>query len=1117
MKRRTGNKKAARAIALALASMVAITSMPATALAEGETQEQPATGESGQEAPAAQESSTQEPAGPPTVDAVIGDIVNNDQENKDPGVSQAIDNAQAAVAAAVADVPELNNKDGDGITVQDYLQSAENSVDDKTDETGTPAQPGADFDKETIDYLNDLKNDIDTNNAAQEQAKADAEAINNAVNNIVVAELEPVTDESGNPVYEVELDQNGNPVFVIENYNEDGTPVYKQQMRVVYKNAFGEAVNKIEENLNNTSANVKTANESSSETVAKAAAENAGKALKNISDGLNEADKAIDAAEKGVQKAWEDLNEKQTAFNNATVELAKLEESLDGAKDESKNAHDDVVEAQKKVYALQKEMEEAYNQADEAELTLIVALYNKFNEAADNNKNTYKAYATEYNKLDSETKDLYGKWKSNPNDEAVKGLSKEILDSFGIMKAYSDANTAYWVEAGNLTKALIKYYISREDGYAGDFRISGGIDGEGYEDIAKDLLGYSKTVGDKYTDSEKTYDENGNPYKEYTRKDTTYNFPDVNHFDENGNPVYNWVEPGELNKGYVFRTDTGWVVNYSVGNGSQPNNVVVVRYKSKVAELDENGNPKTDEKGNPVYKVELNEDRSPRTDEKGNPIYVTRDVERYYNCKLSGGFCFFERTIEVVDGEVIDAVEGQKIDGYYVLGEDGKPVNTNKDVVSYESDLLKQYAKNINKDVNDVKDQGRYKTIDVDGNTKVLCESAKPKDDTSKTFYEEYKKNKSKYTTTGQSKWVYEVKKDGDKIVGIIEKKIQSYKEKATGTVIKDHVDQICEYEPRVFTKYHQDEVVGNNGLTLQTLEFSSDNRDEIDDVKDASVVEKFIKYQNAVGELNTAKDAVDKAEKKTKKLMDDIAKLKVTAPESKELEKLSARLEEAQTLLEAAKEHKEELQKLYDEAKAAVDKIDLSRFAIPVQTDDSIAEDDGTDTGLYYDLSDFSYASGDDGSSSLSSSLPAAGFSVTSGAGTGLALLPGITEPSGVAGARTSGTSGRGSGRAGQGVAGVRTGDAGSTIPAKKNVIAKNEPGETETIVKAKENDVDKKLVKLDDNKVPLDAAPNNGDNLYMLFLLLAAGIIAFFTVYTYNRHKKKAALAEEMKKYKN
>ena len=131
--------------------------------------------------------------------------------------------------------------------------------------------------------------------------------------------------------------------------------------------------------------------------------------------------------------------------------------------------------------------------------------------------------------------------------------------------------------------------------------------------------------------------------------------------------------------------------------------------------------------------------------------------------------------------------------------------------------------------------------------------------------------------------------------------------------------------------------------------------------------------------------------------------------------------------------------------------------------------------------------------------------------------MLPGITEPSGVAGARTSGTGRRGSGRSGQGVAGVRTDNSDSTIPAKKNVIAKNEPGETETKVKAKENDVDKKLVKLDDNKVPLDAAPNNGYNLYILFLFLAAGIIAFFTVYTYNRHKKKAALAEEMKKYKN
>ncbi len=647
--------------------------------------------------------------------SLIGDITAKDATGENPGVSQSIDNAQTTIDG----LPSLD--------AQDDLKNAGNAVDDKNDEKN----------KSTKDYLEDLKKDLETNSAAEAQAKKDAEAIETKVDSVLVAELVPAVDEDGNPV----ADEDGN-----------------LQYQVVFKGAFADGATKAENNLNGIADNARKANSSSDEGEARAAATNATEALKNASDGLDQADKAVNAAEEGFDTAWDDLNKAQKAFDESSVELEELEKTLGGAQDESKAAHDAAEAAKEKVEALE---------ADSAELALISDLYDNYNKACEDQKTKSNAYHSKYDKLSNSVKNKYNDWRSGKTAD-LSDEEKELFEE--VKKLQIEANGAYtdiWTEAGNLTKALVKYYVSREDGYAGNFQVSGGIDGEGYEDLSKDLLWYTFTVGDKYTE---TVDENGDPV--YTRIDTTYNFPEVmlddngNIIYKNGNPAYKWVGTGELNKGYSFRTDTGWVLSPNADGVSQPNNVVVVRYQTKENELDENGNI--------------------LCDENGNEIYSLKDVERYYNCKIVGGeVIFFERNIEVVDGEKV-----------------------------------------------------------------------------------------------------------GD--------------------------------------------------ITLQKLQYSTDDYKEIDDVKDASVVKKYLEARE---DLNAAKKAVDIAEAKTRKLMEDIAKLKVSAPTSKELEELSMKLEISQSLLNDAKDKKDELQKAYDEAKKAVAGIDLSRFDHSSSSDDD--DDDQDDAGL--------------------------------------------------------------------------------------------------------------------------------------------------------------------------
>lgn len=828
MKRRVTNEKVLRAISMGIAAMLAVTSTPITAFAEGNEQ-QTAPADPAQapadpaQAPAnnsgeGQQSQAKEEATVENIGKIQEEITHQDETGENPGVSQSID--AAAVKAGVAG---LNDQD---VT---NLEGAAADVDDKKDESDETGDTSGNAVKETMDHLEDLKDGIATNNAAVAAADQTAKAISEKV---VVAVQVPVTDESGNQIY----DNDGNP-----------------QMQWVYVNAFGDDVTKAEIDLGATENNVRTANTSSDENTARKAATAAQNNLNNAAKDISDADVVVKAAENGVEQAWTDLQNARKDLVNATVKLEALEGSLAGAQTKSQAAYDKVKALQDRVNQLE---------ADVAELEQVYAVYTSYNDAVAN---------------------------GSFNDK--------------------------WIQAGNLTKALVMYYVSREEGYAGGFQVSGGI--PGYENLAKDLFGFTRTVND-----------------------TQYNFPDV-YVDKEGNLISNNSSDDVTKYKYHFWNETGWVISPEINGKQLPNNVVVVRYQSKIRALDENGNPKSDENGNPVYKYETDENGNVQVDENGNPKYKTQEVERYFNCKRDAeGVFFFERTIDVV-------------------GEEGDQR------LVYSSDDLQR----------------------------------------------------------------------------------------------------------------------GGEG------------------VYDTSVVQKYIEYHNSRNELNAAKIAVDQAEKETRELKEAIAKLKVSEPNSEELDALSMRLEMANEMFDAAKKRRDELQKRYNELKKAVDSIDLSRFNRSTPSDD---DDD-----------DYTAGASDDG---YTDGYISSGFS----AGGSVSLIPitfettGGANASGVLGARADDSHGRSGGNGGAdnektGVLGANKTkqSANGTAATAKNSNKQGDKSETD--------DGDKELVKIDNNLVPLADTPFKEDgamNPAWLLAAAAAAIAAGATAEHERRKRKKAVAVKDSEK---
>ncbi len=1255
MKKRNGSKKVLRAMALGLATMIAVTSVPVTTFAgdgeSGSTTTTTTTTTTTSVSTTTSEPQSSEPSSDPQPSSG-----SQQASNLTPATITVIDQTEAKKEVNEAiQTPVVITKDGTVINSGEKLN-------EKYPVTNPSEDAAAGLDaygnKNTLDqkqgqYINNVPGYIDesmdlTKEALENvikfgQSDAKITGLKNDANNElagadakIIAELVDETDENGNLIYEQETDENGNPitdgdgnpvykmepVYVqaldINNnpiYDENGAPRLVQKLdatgqpvmqkvtkkKLVYKDATDietkKAVNGTETGLSDARSDIKTANTSSNENEARAAAAKIKSDLETAEQGLKDMGKILSDAADRYDETQTKYNAAQKKLYEAEQELATQKEYLEIAIKDSAAAHAALEATEKKVAEIKAEVEGLYAENDAAELELISKLYDAF--------------------------------KKNDNGKNV------------------------WVNAGNLCKALIKYYITHDPsyGYVDGFAISGGIDGvkeEDYADLSKELLSYSKEVIDTF-EKKNTTDDDGNPMITYTPKDATeYDFPGSTY----DGKTYEWKTIGG--------EKTGWVS----AKGYDENNVVVVRYKYK----------------------------------DGDEI---KEAERYFNVKIENGeIYFYERTIKVVTDEEnsIAAKAGElKLDDFFVGGEDGNADITttqfselyneeagnldqviesedgnkktvpgaerkdtyfeNSDLPQYDDDTKSKYE--LLDGTKTVYELGDTYVIDKDrqGEKKIIDVSVEPKKGTKDSILEEIKsltnaengqyKYSDGYTVKvefdslasevlnwfgidtsvevdndlkiqnwlgsidqiladffGTAQYSIEVAHTAKKVDGVIKKEIQTYKEtkeistdagtknkpndsthfgskeaaeaqartlvntlvetkldelelteanKVEGTdnqyykdinkldvngdpildaqgnpvIVRtiytfnktithkheyegsgleklwswitsddyytigdsgltvsttvqeigavDHVKKTWGYDPTEY--YHYREwIAGNNGLTLQKIEWSADLKKDDEKSMDAGLVKSYISYRDAMKELQEAYDKVKAAEEKSKKLEEKIAALEQQTVDRSELNKLQRELANAKSALDRANADLENKQSEYNELLEA--EIDLSRFdhheGHQAPDEDPVAEE------TYF------------GPVIPTSPVPGG-------------IAP-ASDPSGVAGART----GRRSGSRGQerGVAGVRVDDG--------NEVKNNKPVVVSEIDNSGKDQSVKNLQKVETPETPLAATPFKEDpvNPAIVGISIAALLAVLAGLYyEYNRRKK--AKAEEMKKY--
>ncbi len=224
---------------------------------------------------------------------------------------------------------------------------------------------------------------------------------------------------------------------------------------------------------------------------------------------------------------------------------------------------------------------------------------------------------------------------------------------------------------------------------------------------------------------------------------------------------------------------------------------------------------------------------------------------------------------------------------------------------------------------------------------------------------------------------------------------------------------------------------------------------DDYTKLKDAlKVVEEAKKADN---EYKAAKAAVDEAEERVKALEKKINELEKVQITDEDITKLENKLSEAQKNLDNTKKKEATLKEKVEEAKKAVDAIDLSRFNPKPST--------GGDSTQ-------APAAGETDVTTPSADAPAAATVIDAGSYT-------VTIPAALSGVDFSifgGTAATVTAPAAGGVAGVREDAAGEIGGgAIEEAGEENEEGSEETVNPAEEN----KIKNIDDVKVPLAAAP--------------------------------------------
>ena len=319
----------------------------------------------------------------------------------------------------------------------------------------------------------------------------------------------------------------------------------------------------------------------------------------------------------------------------------------------------------------------------------------------------------------------------------------------------------------------------------------------------------------------------------------------------------------------------------------------------------------------------------------------------------------------------------------------------------------------------------------------------------------------------------------------------------------------------KVVTEYYNYEIKGrsandtldfeNGPIYLAQIDGKNVTRDtdanNMDDLRNLNKrIEEAMKAAQILDEYEAAKSAVDEAQKLVEDLTSALDTLNKTELKfsNEKVNALKDALEAAKEELEAAKEEKSALEDKVDEAQKAVDSIDLSRFNVTPADD---ADDDTEDTA----------------DEAATTTAPAAvvtpaGVTVTvPGLGIAPIVLPAAPVAVAQAGASESTPAG--------GVLGARVAEDleervfGGKLEegAEEDFVIAPNTDLVEEVFGMDDNETGRKLVKIEDNAVPLaemleeDGVKMNWWWLLIILLLGATG------KKMYDEHQKKVAAREE------
>ena len=319
----------------------------------------------------------------------------------------------------------------------------------------------------------------------------------------------------------------------------------------------------------------------------------------------------------------------------------------------------------------------------------------------------------------------------------------------------------------------------------------------------------------------------------------------------------------------------------------------------------------------------------------------------------------------------------------------------------------------------------------------------------------------------------------------------------------------------KVVTEYYNYEIKGrsandtldfeNGPIYLAQIDGKNVTRDtdanNMDDLRNLNKrIEEAMKAAQILDEYEAAKSAVDEAQRLVEDLTSAIDTLNKTELKfsNGKVNALKDALEAAKEELEAAKEEKSALEDKVDEAQKAVDSIDLSRFNVTPADD---ADDDTEDTA----------------DEAATTTAPAAvvtpaGVTVTvPGLGIAPIVLPAAPAAVAQAGASESTPAG--------GVLGARVAEDleervfGGKLEegAEEDFVIAPNTALVEEVFGMDDNETGRKLVKIEDNAVPLAAMPEeDGVKMNWLWLLIIL-LLGATGKKMYDEHQKKVAAREE------